>query len=84
MRKIIIPGIIFYLALVYLHWGLFYADFRYDMPLTGDASYDASERWNDCSQALLFAIIPPGWLIGPFVSGFYNHGWVKPCQVEPR
>ena len=65
-----------YVGLVWAHWGLLYAYLQRSWP-----SIAASERREDCSMSLLFSLIPFAWLLTPFFTGFYEHGWLNPLTA---
>ena len=33
------------------------------------------DYWSDLVVSAFFAIIPFAWIMAPFVTGFYQHGW---------
>lgn len=84
-----------YLAIVWLHWGIFYAciqgqsegdESRRDLEedeFRRDLEEDGSRR-NVSAATLFFALVPPFWILAPFLTGFYKNGWRNPTDWKPR
>jgi hypothetical protein len=67
----IILTVVGYVILAFLHLGLFMADFLHDYPPErGIITYRSH-----LAVSAFFALIPVYWIIGPFLTGFYQHGW---------
>ncbi len=64
-------------------WGALTAWYQADFP---DAS--ASRYRGDLAFSCGISILPPTWVVAPFVTGFYEHGWCltrEGCgKVKPR
>ena len=74
-----------YLVIAYFHWGLFiahwyrvYIDTSISMKLTQWEYREIS------AMALFFGIVPIYWVAAPFVTGFYQCGWMDPFGGRPR
>jgi hypothetical protein len=63
-------GLLAYVGLVWLHWGLFYADSAPGM----------GQRRQKAAACLGAALVPLLWLFGPFATGFYEQGWRNPLD----
>lgn len=46
-----------------------------DFQSVGDDSHAFSNYRRDLGAAMLFALLPQGWIVAPFVTGFYKHGF---------
>ncbi len=62
-----------YVLLVWVHWGAFFADMQRRFPSIAKQDYR-----DDMAMALGFALVPVFWPIVPFLTGFYEHGWLNP------
>lgn len=79
--KILIPAIWFVMWMV--TWPALLADTQQIYPdVWGDGRWTtkAIERANtkyrhDLSVSMLFGALPPMWVFGPFLTGFYEHGF---------
>lgn len=69
-----------YLILVWINWGLAFADQQYH---SRQAGIDKEWYRSDLSFSLFFALFPPLWICLLFFTGFYEHGWRNPL-VRPK
>lgn len=74
IRSRIAYGLIAYIALVFLHAGIINADFRGEF---SDFRYRCTAKDGRGHLAFSFgmAMVPIFWIISPFMTGFYQHGW---------
>lgn len=54
-------------------FGFLHADMRADIKGTSIDSY--SERREAFSYALAFALVPVFWVLCPFITSLFEHGW---------
>lgn len=66
MKKTLI--IVFYVAMWFATWPALLADLQ--AKNFADETYRA-----DLAFAIGLSLLPPTWLIAPFVTGFYEHGF---------
>lgn len=61
-------------------WGTFFASIQGEFPHT------ACERYRSrLAMAAFFALLPPMWVMSPFMTGFYRYGWrLKPPEGCPK
>ena len=38
----------------------------------------------DVGFAAVISLIPPTWFLTPFLTGFYQHGWMRPSLRPPE
>lgn len=59
--------------------GAFLADTQWNYPFGRDTREDEEFRRvhyrSDLSICVFLGLIPIGWIICPFVTGFFQHGW---------
>jgi hypothetical protein len=56
-------------------WGALMADSQCRFPTLASRDYR-----KDLAVTLLLSVIPTSWLITPFLTGFYEHGWTLTRQ----
>lgn len=63
-----------YVGLVFVHWGLVFAHFMKTLPIIPGLR----SRRDHLGAALGFAFVPVYWVMLPFLTGFYQFGWLNP------
>lgn len=74
-KTLIIVVVIAYSTLVFTNAGFAYAYFRGSW---GEILNSEFNRRQDMAFALGWSLLPPAWIICPFLSGFYYYGWRLP------
>lgn len=62
-----------YLPISFITFGGLHADMRASVVNTSIDSY--VERRQTFAAAVLFSLFPLFWLLAPFMTGFFAHGW---------
>ena len=66
-----------YLVSVWVTWGFLYADFQREFPTLAKR-----DQRSDSAGTLLLALNPISWVISPFLTGFFRHGWKNPVKFQ--
>ncbi len=72
-----------YLSISVAVWGALNADMQY--VYEGSPRIHADQYRRVTGSMALFAMLPIVWLMSPFMTGFYEHGWCltrKQCHAE--
>ena len=77
MKKRIAAIVAIYIAMFLVTYPALLADIQHDID---DANLNQEFCRKDVAAAVLFALIPPVWLLTPFVTGFYEHGFQFTCR----
>lgn len=64
--------IVTYIVMWLWTWGTLCAEFQY---MTEDPEFARSHYRLDVAASCGMALIPVFWILSPFVTGFYQHGW---------
>lgn len=67
-----------YPAGVYVNAGFALANVQRSFPTIAEEKYRA-----DLGFAYGFSLVPIFWAVTPFITGFYEHGWMKPV-LHPK
>lgn len=77
-------GLLAWVACVWVNAGFLVADLQGNL-----AEYPTSQAESYRSNlgvAWMLSLLPPMWPMTPFMTGFYEHGWMKPTlkPQEPK
>lgn len=72
----VITVAVLWLTLAYVNAGFFLADFMYAVP---DQDYRQQTAF-----FIGWSLFPLAWILCPFMTGFYQHGWMRPALHDPR
>jgi hypothetical protein len=67
-----------YIALWLWTWGALMADIQH----LSDVNWANREYRSDLGFSCAIALLPPFWLLSPFMTGFYEHGWQLSRRTE--
>lgn len=76
MIILLVLGACIYFACAYVCCGFLLGYFQNDTFYSKDV-HDKTYRV-DLSGCVFFSMIPIMWLLAPFLTGFFKHGWMRP------